>query len=551
MVKLSELIFSLTLIFAASSIMLAVTKKFNQPSVPAYIASGILVSSFLNENAVLELSQIGIAFLVFIFGLRTEPERIKSVARESLATTLVQLTVAGTAAAIVAKGFGLNPVNTLLLILAASISSSLVGLQLMESEIRINLLHGRLSESIHLIQDLFAMTLILAINHPSVNVLPGKIASAALIIGLGLFTRKYILPRIAEYSRESTELTMLTGIALLTGFVGLAQLMEVTTVIGAFTAGLAAAKFPYNLEIMETLSPMKDFFSAVLFVSVGALITPPSLESAALSIFLIGTTLGIKPLITVLELLSNGYDRRTSYLTGFSLDQISEFALIASIQAYIAGTIMPELFNAVILSAAITMILSAYTTRHVEKLYSTLASISTIETTEHKVEEWTEINEEELENHVILVGYDIQGKRIAEALREENQSFVIVENDPEKIFEAREKEENYVFGDVMDEDTWRKLKPENSKLLISTIPQRKISLEILRHGKPGAKFLRSENIQEGAELLEKGATYVEVPDIVASEELIDHLEGVFEDINYREELRRRNLLELRNQLQEK
>lgn len=549
MVNLSELIYSLTLIFAASSILLSITKRFSHPSIPAYIAAGIAISGFLNENALLELSQIGIAFLVFIFGLRTEPERIKSVARESLATTIVQLTVVGAAAYIIAEGFGFNLVNTIILVLAASISSSLVGLQLIESEIRINLLHGRLSESIHLIQDVFAMALILVAAHPSVQGLPVKFGHAALIILLGLLTRRYLLPAISRQSRDSTELTMLTGIALLTGFVGLSQLLEVSIVIGAFAAGLAAARFPYNLEIMETLSPMKDFFSAVLFVALGALISLPGFETALLSAFLITSTLALKPLITIVSLLISGYDRRTSYLSGFSLDQISEFALIAAIQAYIAGTVMPELFNAVIISSAATMIISAYTTRHVEKLYSTISRFSTVTTSERKIHEWTEVPDD-ISDHVILIGYDAQGKRIAEALRKKDQKFVIMENDPEKIFEAREKEQHYVFGDVMDRDTWRKIKPEDSRLLISTIPLRKVSLEILKHEAPETKILRSESVEDAAELLEKGATYVEVPDIVASEELIDHLEGVFEDINYREELRRRNLLELRNQLQE-
>jgi len=69
----------------------------------------------------------------------------------------------------------------------------------------------------------------------------------------------------------------------------------------------------------------------------------------------------------------SGYDKRTSYLTGFSIDQVSEFALIIAIQAWITGTIDPVVFHSIILAAVFSMVISSYTSRHEEELYNLLS----------------------------------------------------------------------------------------------------------------------------------------------------------------------------------
>ncbi|MFB6147456.1 MAG: cation:proton antiporter, partial [Candidatus Nanohaloarchaea archaeon] len=374
-----------------------------------------------------------------------------------------------------------------------------------------------------------------------------------VLTGLGLLAaavlvRQFIFPFLARQA-DTEELMMFTGLAALTGFLGLSQLTGVSIVVGAFAAGISVNRFPHNLEILETMGPLKDFFSVIFFMSLGALLSVPGPFTAVLTVALVLATVSLKPAVTVVSLLLNGYDRRTSYLAALSLDQVSEFALMIAIQAFIAGTISPKLFDAVIITATLTMVYSAYTSRHDEAIYAGISRLSPVETTEAKLEQWTNVKEG-LDEHVILVGYDTQGKRIAEDLKEEDVKFLVVENDPEKILEARQNEDNYVFGDVMDESTWERARAEDARLVVSTVPVMKISEKILELEKPEDKVLRAEDVEDASELLKKGALYVEVPDIVASEQLIEHVRGMMENEQYREELRRRNLLELRQYLQQ-
>lgn len=546
---MAEILSLLTAIFVVSSAMIFLMDRLSYSALPAYILSGVIVGFFFEQQEqIIALSQLGIAFLVFIFGLKTEPERIKSVAVESASTTFVQVGVIGAGAYLFARGLGMDLLNTSYIVTAAALSSSLVGLELAEKEIRIDLLHGRLSESMHLVQDLIAIGAVLVLSIPKLT--PSAVATSlldgTLLIAAALVVRSTVFPEIADRVGDSTELTMFTGIAVLAGFIGAASIMDISIVVGSFAAGMAVAHFPYNMELLENMGSLKDFFSAIFFVSLGALATLPSIESLFITLFLVLVTSVLKPGITVLSLLASGYDRRTSYLTALSLDQVSEFGLIIAIQAFIAGTIHPEVFNAVVLAAAFTMITSSYTSRHEELIYRTVSRYSRVDTSRKKIEEWTNVGD--LDGHVILIGYDPQGKEIADALEEESQEFVVVENDPEKVIEARKNEENYVFGDVMDEETWRKARVEKARLIVSTVPSYKVSKKVLQQ-KEADKILRAKDIPEAEELLHEGALYVEVPDIVAAEELIDHIRGVTENLNYREELRRRNLLEIRKYLQ--
>lgn len=548
---MSEIITALTILFGITSIALAAAKKFNQPVIPTYIISGIIAGVFIQEDQILNLAQIGIAFLVFVFGLKFDPERLKSVAKESQTTTTLQITLIGTASYLTGLALGFNSLNALYFSLAASLSSTLIGLDLIEQEVQLDLIHGRLAESIHLVQDLIAIiaaAILINTQITAASILT-SLGYATLIVGAALITREYIYPHIIKQAEGTTELVMLTGLTLLIVYALLAQYLGVSIIVGSFAAGLTAAKFPYNNEMIDTLGSVKDFFSIIFFTSLGALLSFPSLEVAVTSLALVVFTSIIKPGITILPLLQQGYDSRTAYLTGLNIDQISEFALIIAIQAYNLGQIEQSMFESIILATTVTMIISSYTSRHQDKIYSKLSKYQILDSSNRKVKEKQNIDDG-LEDHIIVVGYDIQGKNIVENLNEIEQDYIVIENNPERVLELQKRSENYIYGDVMHDKVWEDAKKDESQLIVSTVPLIGVSRKILSLETDAEKMLRTDDADEAAELLKQGAYYVSVEDILASEVLREHIVGVTKDKKYREELRRRNLLEVRRYLEE-
>jgi CPA2 family monovalent cation:H+ antiporter-2 len=197
------------------------------------------------------------------------------------------------------------------------------------------------------------------------------------------------------------------------------------------------------------------------------------------------------------------------------------------------------LLQSVILATAFTMALSSYTDRHEHFLYEKFQYL-------FNSHEKIDSTVEDPENHVILVGYDTQGRHILDEMKDEAQ-VVVIEYDPEKIQAIEDRDADYVFGDVMHQKAWEQANYEEAELIVSTVPLRHVSDKIISLQTEADKILRTPDEEQAEQLLKEGATFVSVPKILASQRLAEHIEGVLNDQSYREELRRKNLLQLRKE----
>lgn len=429
--------------------------------------------------------------------------------------------------------------------LAAGLSSSLVGLRMIEEDLEIDLLHGRLAESINLLQDLFAVLAISAISAATASNTITVFGSALALLGFSGIFRSHVLEKLFEKMERTRELTMLASISSLVVFTALAELSGLSVIVGSFAAGFSMARFPYNEEVLEAVEPLKDFFSAVFFVALGSMLSMPIATTLVSAILLFGFSSVLKPLLTGLYLIERGFDERTSYLTGFSLDQISEFGLIFAIQAFITGTISEPVFQSIVLATVASMSFSSYTSRHQEEI---AAFLKKIEMRENRAD--STVNG--AENHIVILGYHIQGRKIAEELAESREEEIaVIDNNPEKITEAKENRHLTVLGDAVDEETWKAANISQAKVLISTVPSFQLSKRVLNLETSAELFLRAEDPIRAVELMEEGAALAELPKVTAAERVEHHIKRALEDPNYVEELRRKNLLDLRKEQHEK
>ena len=537
------------MVFVASSVILFLFDRFSHPALPAYIIAGVIVGNFFPADEMINFTQIGLSFLVFIFGVKMDPERLETVAGDGLKTATLQIFSVSALALGLSFLLGLKGFESLVFVLATALSSTLVGLDLLEKEVDLNLAHGRLAESLHLSQDLIAVVFLMILGASSYTL---EAVTLSLVHGFGLLVvalafRKYVMDYVAGLTENSRELLMLVSITVLIGFLSLTEYFQVSLAIGSFAAGLAVSKYPHNMEILDTTGSLKDFFSAIFFVSLGALLTFPSSKVIFLSGVMLFLTIMVKPFAVITSLVVLGQNKRTAYLTGFSINQVSEFALIITIQAYLSNLIGEPVFQAVIITATLSMMVSSYTAKHGDRIYSLLSRYDHMESFPVDISE--SVSKHDLENHVIVVGHDTQGKRIIETLEDEEVNYLVIDNDPEKITDLQEKNEKYVFGDVMEESTWEKADYSEAKLIISTVPLEKTSRKILSLDTDADKILRSEDIEEAEELLQDGAIYVAVPEVLSAELLLDHIKGLMENLRYREDLRRRNMIEVRRYIQ--
>jgi CPA2 family monovalent cation:H+ antiporter-2 len=544
-----DLLTPLALIFIASVPPLIVAKYFDIPSVPIYILVGLVIAPFIGRDQTLGLAQFGIAFLVFTFGVYVEPERIGAVARDSEHVAAIQLLVIGAVGTGLGLGLGFNALNAVYLGIAAALSSSLIGRELLDEDLYLDLVHSRLTQSVHFIQDLFAVVFVLLLSATvfELDAIALNLGYGVILLVSAILVRVYLFDYLVKLSAGSDELIGLTGIGLLVCFIAGAELFGISIVVGAFAAGLAVRlDFADNLALLNGLESLEDFFAAIFFVTLGSLVTTPTLETGLIVIGLLGCIVLLKPLITIYVLVRYGYETRTASLTSFSLDQVSEFSLIIAIQALILGRIDDVVFDAIVLVAAVTMITSTVTRHYDERLYRWLANRQVFESTHERIRSRSTVTSP-LSDHLIVIGYGRIGRQIARACDRFEQPYVVIEHDPERFEAANDECENVVFGDAVTAITMEVANAKAAATIISTSPDRRIATALLSdpaHGHVDV-FLRAQTADQAIGFYEDGADYVIVPDYLAATALERTIRDVFEGTVTPKQLRQTELSSLR------
>ncbi len=533
-----QLIIALAVLFVAAGLLSLVANQFGLSPIPFYILAGLLVGrfEFVTPGEVLTLAQWGIAFLVFVFGIRLDFSNVQSVLRDAEVAASIQLLTVGPVAFAIGYAFGdlfgfEEPLrNALYFSAAVVLSSSLVGGQVLRREIQDNLVHGRLASSIHFFDDLVAIAVLLVITADAftADAITSQLGYGVLFLAVGLLFYRHGFPILVRLADGDGELVLVGSISILVAFLAAAEYVGLSIVVGAFAAGIAIREDGTNaLDVRNGIDSIADFFGAIFFVTIGALVSVPSPEVAIMAAVLAGLVFILNPLVHTLAFVYEGYDARTAFLASSSLNQVSEFSLIIAIQALLLGTIADALFEAIILAAVVTMALTPAARRWKDRVFQVVISRLLGGQRSRKVDERSEVDAD-LDDHVIILGYGRQGRRLVERLEAVDRSYVVIENDPILWDDLRANCRNYVLGDAMSEYPWKKAGVDRASLVVSTVDQREISETILALEADADLLLRSASTDEAEVLLDAGATYVTVTNVVAGKELVEIVEAIFD-----------------------
>ena len=543
---MTELLTAIGIIFVIAGIFLFVAHSFRLAIVPALILAGLVTGPFVDEDSLLEIAQWGIAFLVFVFGVNLEFGDIRAVLRDSEFAAFLQFFIIGGVGYVVAVLLGFDALNAVFFAVVAALSSTIVGTTLIRSEIRENLVYGRLSNSIHFLQDIIAVLLMLVLLAEShtLNAIGERIAVGIGLLVVAVLISTYLFEYLLRLAEGSQELLLISSVSILIGFLATAEFLGISIVVGAFAAGLSIKRdFTRNLGMLNGIQSIRDFFVAIFFVTVGALVTVPTLDVALIALLLVVLTVIIKPLIIIVTLLWEGYDTRAATFTSVNLDQMSEFALIIAIQALLLEHILRDLFDAIVLAAAITMITSTFTRRYNEDLYRLLGGLGLDRYHSQKIDDRSNVSRG-IRDQVIIVGFGRIGRRLATTCERIRQPYVVIENDPSRLDALQHDCANFIFGDALDEYPWEKAAADAARLIISTVETTTVSDRIIDMDLDADIMLRAGNANMARDQLDRGATYVIVPDLLASEQLADHLIAVLSAARSPDDLRESHLRSL-------
>jgi voltage-gated potassium channel Kch len=383
------------------------------------------------------------------------------------------------------------------------------------------------------------------------------VLTTAILKGIGLFSvaiicARYVFPPLIRSVSKSQEVLFLTAVSTCLVFGILAHIAGFSIAIGGFLAGISLAVFPYNLEIISRVMPLRDFFATMFFVSLGMLLVFTPLIDFVLPVVAITLLIIIfKPFITNVLVSLCGYERRTAFISGLGLGQSSEFSLIIAFLGLSLGHVSSLIFSMVVIITIVTFVITTYFFKFEDQLYKLfsrfLISFENFGPFNHKLEYMPK--RKEVKKHVIICGAHRMGHEIIKTLQKLKKDFLVVDYNPEVIKDLVKHGIHCVYGNVRHAEVLERLRLREARLIISTIPAEDTNLLLLKKAKeinPDAILVMTATTPSDALLFyENGADYVIIPKIVSGEKASSYLYNLFRSRKHAKEIRRSEIISLR------
>ncbi len=517
-----EVFIELSLIIAITVLIAGIIRLLKQPLIIGYILAGIIVSPYFldivqSTETLKVFSQIGIALLLFIVGLSLSPKVIKEVGKVSLITGIGQIVFTSLFGFLIGRLLGFSVIVSLYIATALTFSSTIIIMKLLSDKKDLEKLYGKISIGFLLVQDIFVIILLMVISSFSGNLSIdnlsfGSILSGILLIGGFVLISIYVLPSLSKFFAKSQEFLFLFSIGWGLGLAALFHHMGFSMEIGALVAGISLSISPFHYEISSKMRPLRDFFIILFFILLGSQMVFGNVNELIIPaiIFSLFILIG-NPLIVMILMGLLGYRKKTGFQAGFTVAQISEFSLILIALGVSVGHLTNEILSLITIVGLITISGSTYLIMYSDKIYPYFSRYLSI-FERKKIRE----NEQESKDYdIILFGYNRIGYDLLQSFKKLKNKYLVVDYNPETIFELSKKKIECRYGDVDDEEFLNELNLTETKMIVSTIPEFETSLllinKIRQINKDAIIIVVSHDIEEANTLYDEGATYVIMP----------------------------------------
>jgi len=520
-----EVLMYLSFIIVIAAILTIAARIIRQPPIIAYLIAGVLVGPLFlkligpgvaSSETIQAFAHIGVAFLLFIVGLNLDYRVFKEVGKVSFFAGLTEIILTGVIGFFLALAIGTNNITALYIGAAIAFSSTVVVVKILSDKKEIDTLHGRIALGILIVEDIVAAVALMLIplveGGESTFFVIQQLLLVLGLIALVFLCSTFVLSRFLNYLARNQEVLFLFGIGWALTISALFDYLGFSLEIGALIAGMSLASTKYTLELGGKIKPLRDFFVVIFFVFFGSqLATAITMDLLRKAIMFSAFIVIGKPIIVMTILKLFGYKKRTNFLTGSSLAQISEFSLILILLGYNLGHLSQEIISLVVLIAIITIGASSYSIYYAHPIYEKLSRILSI--FEGKKKELGVMKEKKYD--VILFGYHRMGYKILEAVKKQGLSCIVIDYNPKVILSLSNAGQDCVYGDSADRELLEETGVAKAKMIISTIPDEEINLSIkrwLKEGDSQVPFIATaEQPRAALDLYREGVDYVVIP----------------------------------------
>ena len=523
----------------------AIGVRLRQPLIVAFIAVGVLAGpsalGWVSANDQVDLlAKLGIALLLFVVGLKLDLHIIRTMGPVALAAGLGQVFFTSVVGYFIAIALGMDAVTALYVAVALTFSSTIIIVKLLSDKREVDALHGRIAIGFLIVQDIvvvLAMIGLTALGEAGNTAGLGQEALAVLVKG-GLFIAvigllmHYVLTPLLHQLARSSELLVLFAIAWAVALGAAGEYLGFSKEVGAFLAGVSLASTPYREAIGSRLVSLRDFLLLFFFIDLGAGLDLTTLGAQVAPAILLSLFVLIgNPLIVMIILGAMGYRKRTGFLAGLTVAQISEFSLILGALGLGLGHIDADTLGLITLVGLITISASTYMILYSHLLYERLSPwLGVFERKRPYREEAQERHGDDNGVDVILFGLGRFGAGIGRELRQRGYRVLGVDFDPNLIRRQASNDYEVRYGDAEDPEFLASLPLGQVRWVLSSLREMPVNLALLHglrdQGYKGRVAVTAHASVNAGQLKQAGADRVLMPYAAAAAEAVDSLFGM-------------------------
>jgi monovalent cation:proton antiporter-2 (CPA2) family protein len=440
------------IMLGAALLFVTLFRKLRLGATLGYIVGGAVIGPHLlglfdDSRALLSITEIGIALLLFIVGLELHPSRLWRLRRDIFGLGLAQVVLCGLALSLFLHlALGISPEAALAIGLPLGLSSTAQVLPMLRHDGDLNTPEGERAFSILLFQDLSIVPLITIIaamaRVPDPDAPTGltlAVYTLGAVLALVAAGRLVLNPMFRLIGRlGERELFVVAGLFTVTAAAALMHVLGLSVALGAFVAGVMLAESPYRHELESDVEPFRSILLGLFFLSVGMMLDLG--EIAARPLFVLGIAAAVIAIkAAILALLSRAFGNSwpRSVRLGLLLSQAGEFGFVLFAQATAAQLILPEaasLFGAVV---TLSMAATPFLMRLVDRL----------EASEKSRIAGLEGPADSPSGGAIVVGYGRFGQTVGQMLMAKRVPVTLIDLKPRQIELADEFGTKVFYGD--------------------------------------------------------------------------------------------------------
>jgi CPA2 family monovalent cation:H+ antiporter-2 len=524
-------------------------KKNRISPIIGYMIGGIVLGNFfeglISHEIINNFAYFGIVFLMFTLGLEIQFGQMVALKKYIIIAGSLQMLITVAVVWILSLFFGFTLVQSLLIGIALSSSSTSLVAKIIQDRGEEGSFHGELAIGILMFQDLAFVPFVIIFNsitsntvsfmEISKNILIDMVTSSLILWFAYYFGNKIaplIFNRIAKTSRELLNLFIILFIFVVAY---ISTLLNIPVLISMFVAGILISQTLEHYHIFSQIRPLRDLLSVIFFIYIGTSIKIGSVGFVLPQILLFGVIVMVsKAIILLVIFLFMRFHSKLAFFLSLFLFQIDEDAFILMSLAYANGIFSEEQYLFIVSVVMLSFLLTPFLIGNKEKLYRMVKSFigSYIPFLhmfiKHRVDKnLSPIDTLEIRNHVILCGYGRIGSYVGRALMLSNVPFIAIDYNFQTVEKAKRDGVNIIYGDPTDIDILDYAEAEHAVAVVTALPDRFSQETIILNARKLNKNLliigRAHRKKDHKRMKDMGVKVVIQPEFEASLSIIKKL----------------------------